>query len=430
MTSVRLRIPCVLLVALILAGCRTQIVPEKPTPTAAPVTSASRAPVGGRIVAGGRIVPLRDVALSFSSGGIVRDVRITEGEQVEAGQALAQLDITLLEAQLAQAEASVKAAQARLDEQGRGPTEPARAAAEQNLAATQATYDKLAAGPASADLAAARAALAAAQANYAQVRAGPDAGLLAQLKAQAANAKAALDQAQAAYDRVKDSPDVGMLPQSVTLQQATNNYNAALAAYDAAASHPTAQELAAAAAQVDAAQAALDRLVPDAVQIQAALAAVESTKAQLAALEPSADEAAVLRANLEAAVAGRTVVEAQLKNASLVAPFAGTVMKLDLVPGGYVAPGAPVLLLADASAWQVETTDLTELNVAEVSLDAPVTVTFDALPDLELTGRVASIEPYGESRQGDIVYAVRIVLDRQDPRLRWNMTAKVSIASR
>ena len=83
----------------------------------------------------------------------------------------------------------------------------------------------------------------------------------------------------------------------------------------------------------------------------------------------------MLRANLEAAVAGRAVVEAQLKNARLVAPFAGTVMKLDLVPGAYVAPGAPVLLLADASAWQVETTDLTELNVAEVSLDALVTVT-------------------------------------------------------
>ena len=57
-------------------------------------------------------------------------------------------------------------------------------------------------------------------------------------------------------------------------------------------------------------------------------------------------------------------------------------------------------------------------------------VTFDALPDLELTGRVSAVEPYGESRQGDIVYTVVVMLDRQDPRLRWNMTAKVSIESR
>ncbi len=46
---------------------------------------------------------------------------------------------------------------------------------------------------------------------------------------------------------------------------------------------------------------------------------------------------------------------------------------------------------------------------------------------LELTGRIASIEPYGESKQGDIVYTATIQLDKQDPRLRWNMTAKVTI---
>ena len=115
---------------------------------------------------------------------------------------------------------------------------------------------------------------------------------------------------------------------------------------------------------------------------------------------------------------------------ALVAPFAGTVMKVDIAPGEYAAPGAAVLLLADTSAWQVETTDLTELNVAEVGEAATARVTFDALPDLELTGRVSAVKPYGESKQGDIVYTVNITLDRQDPRLRWNMTAKVSIESK
>ncbi len=132
----------------------------------------------------------------------------------------------------------------------------------------------------------------------------------------------------------------------------------------------------------------------------------------------------------KAAQAGRDLAAAQLKNATLVAPFAGVVMKLDIAPGEYAAPGAAVLLLADTSAWQVETTDLTELNVAEVSEGAPAAVTFDAIPDLELPGRVSTVEPYGESKQGDIVYTVSIILDRQDPRLRWNMTAKVSIESR
>ena len=122
-----------------------------------------------------------------------------------------------------------------------------------------------------------------------------------------------------------------------------------------------------------AAQASLDRLTPDAAQVQAALAAVENAKAQLAQLEQPADERAVLEASLKAAQAGRDLAASQLKNATLVAPFAGAVMKLDIDPGEYAAPGAAVVLLADTSAWQVETTDLTELNVAEIGEESPVT---------------------------------------------------------
>lgn len=421
------------LLSLVLAGCRsTELLPEKPTPTAAPAATGRTAASSGRIVAGGQVVPVRSAALSFLTGGIVAQVPVKLGDRVEAGAVLAQLDSATLDLQLKLAEANLAASQARLAEFGRGPEEADVAAAQQNLASAQATYDKLAAGPSAADLAAAQAALKAAQQYQAQVQAGPDAAVLAQLKAQAENAQAALAQAQAAFDQVKTSPNIAMLPQSTALQQATNNYNAATAAYTAAAGHPTAAERAAAAAEVQAAQAALARLAPDAVQLQAALAALENARAQLARLEraPAAEDRAVLQANVEASQASRDLAAAQLRNATLAAPFAGSVMKLDVVPGEYVAPGAVVVLVGDVSTWEVQTTDLTELNVAEVAEGAAVTLTFDAIPDLELTGRVAAIEPYGESHQGDIVYTVNVILDRQDPRLRWNMTAKVSIESR
>ncbi len=418
------------LLTLALAGCRQPELQVKPTPTAASAAVAVGAPTVGRIVAGARIVPTQSVALSFAGGGIVTQVPVELGEQVTAGQVLVQLDTALLSHQLALAEANLAGAQAQLDQLSRGPTEQNLAAAKQNLASAQAAYDKLTAGPAASDLAAARAALTASQQSFAQVRAGPDAQELAQLKALAENAKSALDQAQAAYDRVKSNPDVAMLPQSVALQQATNNYTAAAAAYESAAGHPTAVELAAAAAQVQASQAALDRLAPAASQVQAALADVENAKEQLARLQPSEDDLALLQSRLTAAQASRDLASAQLKNATLVAPFAGSVMKLDIAPGEYAAPGVTILLLADTSTWEVETTDLTELNVAEVGEGAEVAVTFDAIPDLTLTGHVSMIQPYGESKQGDIVYTVRILLDSQDSRLRWNMTAKASIEPR
>jgi HlyD family secretion protein len=103
---------------------------------------------------------------------------------------------------------------------------------------------------------------------------------------------------------------------------------------------------------------------------------------------------------------------------------------LDLKMGEFVAPGAPSVHLADLGAWQIETTDLTELNVVRASVGSPVTMTFDAIPGLELPGRVSRIRPLGENKQGDITYVLTITPDRQDQRLRWNMTAAVSIAAR
>jgi HlyD family secretion protein len=78
----------------------------------------------------------------------------------------------------------------------------------------------------------------------------------------------------------------------------------------------------------------------------------------------------------------------------------------------------------------VDTTDLTELNITKLGEGSAATLTLDAIPGLTLTGKVSRIRPYGETRQGDIVYAVTVVPDRQDPRLRWNMTVKVSLETK
>lgn len=424
-----------LLLLLVMSACANRAKPAAaPTPTApaaAPAgVQAGGQTYGGQIIAEGQVVPVRSAALSFPAAGIVISAPVALGEQVAAGQLLAQLDTRQLALRLAQAEADLTIAQARLDQLNRGPAAEELAAAQQNVVAAQAAYDKVRAGPAASDAAAARAALNAAQQDYARVRAGPTAEQLSNLTAQVDNARAALDQAQAAYDRVKSAPDVGARPESVQLQQATNNYNAAVAARKEAQSHPTAAELAAAAAQVQAAQAALDRLTPAAAESQAALAALANAKAALARLQPSADDRAVLEAGVKVARAARDLAAEQLTATRLVAPFAGTVMSLNIAPGEYAMLGAPVVRLADTSAWQIETKDLTELNVVQVKEGLAASLTFDAIPGLELSGRVSQVKPYGDTRQGDIVYTVVITPDQQDERLRWNMTAKVSIESR
>ena len=87
----------------------------------------------------------------------------------------------------------------------------------------------------------------------------------------------------------------------------------------------------------------------------------------------------------------------------------------------------PVVRLADTSNMQVEKTDLTDINIVDNKVGDPATITLDAIPGLEIAGKVSSIKGFGENRQGDIVYTVVVTLDKQDERLRWNMTAQVAI---
>jgi HlyD family secretion protein len=82
-------------------------------------------------------------------------------------------------------------------------------------------------------------------------------------------------------------------------------------------------------------------------------------------------------------------------------------------------------VLADFSQWVVETDDLTEIEVPEIAVGQMVEVTPDALPELQLSGRVESIGELYEEKRGDVTYTARILLDEGDERLRWGMTVVV-----
>lgn len=364
-----------LLSVLLLAACGAQPTPVKPTPTAAP--SGRGVTAAERIVAEGKVTPVKNATLAFQASGIVKAVNVAAGDRVEAGKVLATLDTKQLELQLAEADANVATAQAKLNQVKRGPTPEDLAAAQQNLKSAQAGYESLV---------------------------KPSENDLAVLKADMDKTKAVVDQATAAYNAVggDNNPQAGMLPQRAQLQSAWIDYQRATSLYNA-------------------------RLTPTNSQVQKALADVENAKMQLAKLQPTAEDIAAAQANVTASQAARDLAAQQITNASLVAPFAGTVITLDIDPGEFAAAGVEVIRLADTANWQVETTDLTELNIVNVSEGTPVTLTFDAISGLELPGKVSKVRSYGENRQGDIVYTVYVKPDQQDPRLRWNMTAKVVI---
>jgi HlyD family secretion protein len=86
-----------------------------------------------------------------------------------------------------------------------------------------------------------------------------------------------------------------------------------------------------------------------------------------------------------------------------------------------------VLVLATLDQLQARTVDLTELDVARVVEGQVAVVTVDALPDVELRGRVARIELQSEDYRGDVTYPVYVELEEGVAELRWGMTAMVEI---
>jgi HlyD family secretion protein len=144
-----------------------------------------------------------------------------------------------------------------------------------------------------------------------------------------------------------------------------------------------------------------------------------------AAAAPRAVDLEAASVEIEAARVALAQAELDLDQATLRAPFAGTVARIDLTLGELAGPAAPAVVMADLSAWRIETDDLTELEVVRLREGDAVGVSFDALPGLTLPGRIRQIKPIGANRQGDIVYTVVVELEESDPRLRWNMTAVV-----
>ena len=184
----------------------------------------------------------------------------------------------------------------------------------------------------------------------------------------------------------------------------------------------------------DSAQAQLDLLLEEVspeqiekaeVGVAQAELGVELAQAQVIQAGAAVSQA---QAGLEAAQAAEAATQAALDRTTLLATIDGTVADLNLNLGELVAPGVPVITLADQSQWKVETTDLTELDVPKVTEGSEVTVRIDAIPEASISGTVENIARVPGLRQGDVVYTVTILLDdtTQLP-LRWGMTAVAEI---
>ncbi len=459
---------------------------EEATPEAADAADAG--PPQPRVVsAEAFVVPMQEADLAFEVGGQVVALEIKEGDEVESGAILAQVDDSTQQANIADAkayiaetESIVAATEAQVTE-----AEVGLAGRVAGLAEAEANLAKVKAGPTAEDIAQLEANLAAAEAALAEIISGSTAEEVAQADAAVQSARAGLNEvlaaardedlqaasstllqaqadvrkAQADYDRVRygNSPDVETV--GTALEKATLAYESAQATFDKLVNGATAEQIATAQAAVAEAEAARDTVLAGATpeQIAQVQANVEAAQASLDKLLAGAtdEDIAIAEASVESAQAnveaGRALIEtneanverykamvmgAQAKLASaeiqlnktiLIAPFAGKISSLNIEMGEIAQAGAPIIALG-AAGWQVETDDLTEIDIVDVQLGSNVTISVDALPGESFSGVVSRITPKSEVKAGDVTYTVLIDLtDGPTERLKWGMTTFVDI---
>jgi membrane fusion protein, macrolide-specific efflux system len=87
------------------------------------------------------------------------------------------------------------------------------------------------------------------------------------------------------------------------------------------------------------------------------------------------------------------------------------------------------MVITDLSSFEATVT-LAEADIASVTVGEKATMTFDALPDLTLTGKVESVDNAGTISQGVVSYTVTIVPDVTNDSVKGGMTVTADIITK
>lgn len=336
------------------------------------------------------IIEADEIRIGSRVGGRVHAVHVDEGDSVEPGDLLLELEPFDLKQQLAQAEAELAARQAEASryEAGLRPEEIGQA--EAHYAQLQARVDRLIAGPRKQEIDVARANLEVAR---------------AQLKL-----------AETSLQRVRQARSAG-----AATPQDLDQANTALEAAQG--------EVAAREEQLSLLQAGTRE-----EEIREARAAADEARlaAELANQGYRAEDIAAAKAARDAAAATVAALEARIEELSVRAPVAGVVESLDIRKGDLAAAGAPVLaILADGRLWVRAYVPEARLDIA---IDQQVAVTVDSYPDEKFAATITYISRQAEFTPSNVqtpeervkqVFRIKATLAAEIGKLRPGMPADV-----
>ncbi|HEY3108945.1 MAG TPA: efflux RND transporter periplasmic adaptor subunit [Chloroflexota bacterium] len=455
------------------------------------VTPATTGKISASLTFSGAITPVQQTSLVPKTAGRIEKIMVDVGDQVKAGQPLVQLDHGSLDAAVKQAEANVQSAQARLSTVMAGARPEDVGAAQAQVNAARARLQGMLNGGRPEDIGGAQAAVDSAQAKLKQVQDGPkdgdvkageqqvqaaqaqfDAAVatlnklktpnpdeLAQARAAVDKTQAALQQAQANYDKIGWRPDAAARPESVVLQQATADYQNALAQLRIK-QQPREEDVATAQKQVDSARALLDANKTKLDQLKSGSTAedlqiatstliqaqqtlqkarqpntdtdIEQQRQQVAQLEqnlalkaqPFTDnDAQTARANLAQSQAALESAKVAALEGAILAPYDGIITARLLAEGSLTNATTPALSMASKDLEIV--VNVEEARIGQVKAGQTATIAIPASPGKLFPAKVASIAPSADTRTH--TFPVKVRPSPFDPQLMAGMFSEVKI---
>lgn len=142
--------------------------------------------------------------------------------------------------------------------------------------------------------------------------------------------------------------------------------------------------------------------------------------------EMDARQAAFDRATAAEARAGIALKKAEqaLADATVRAPFDGSVEAVDADVGEYLQPGAPVATMVDFSRARIRA-GVTATEASQLASGQNAAITFDTLGGTEIEASVRSVARVPDPGSG--TYAIELWLDEPDARLREGMIGQVHL---
>jgi len=352
----------------------TPIIPEKPTYT------VQRGNVTESLQFTGRVAPVQEQALFFKTDGFVDLILVSSGDRIQAGDVLAQLEISNLENQLAQAQVALQTAETRLTQ------------------AEQENADSLAE----------------AQINLQKIELQLQQG---QINSNTANLTSAQINLENARQRVADAEYElqKSLDREWEPEELRQQYEAALESAQ--------QNLAIAQAQYN---DALAISTNNSYSRQVLELDLELAQLRVEQLERGVDP--LLALDVERARLDVENIEDQIADAQLIAPFDGEILSLNTQPGSRAEAFQAVMVLAEPDKLEI-TAELSSDQLSQISVGQAATIVLRNRPEDTLTGTVRQL-PYtlsGVDSSTNDDTRVRITVDDENIVLELGELATVTI---